>query len=65
MGSADVQSLADMGNSFEVVRSMRTVPITRDTLVQLVGTTLLPIVPLLLTILSPEELLKRFVSIVF
>ena len=54
-----------MGNSFEVVRSMRTIPITRDTLVQLVGTTLLPIAPLLLTIVSPEELLKRFLSIVF
>ena len=28
VGSADIQSLADMGNSFEVVRSMRTIPIT-------------------------------------
>jgi len=28
-----------------------------------VGTTLLPIAPLLLTIVSAEELLKRFVSI--
>ena len=65
VGSADIQSLADMGNSFEVVRSMRTIPITRDTIVQLVGTTLLPIAPLLLTIVSAEELLKRFVSIVF
>jgi hypothetical protein len=42
VGSADIQSLADMGNSFEVVRSMRTIPITRDTIVQLVGMTLLP-----------------------
>ena len=65
IGSADIQSLADMGNSFEVVRSMRTIPISRDTIVQLVGTTLLPIAPLLLTIVSPEELLKRFLSIVF
>jgi len=59
VGSADVQSLADMGNSFEVVRGMRLVPITRDTLLQLVVVTLLPLAPLLLTMISPEELLGQ------
>ena len=44
---------------------MCTVPITRDTIVQLVLMTLLPLVPLLLTIFSLEELRKRFLSIVF
>ena len=63
VGSADVQSLADMGNSFEVVRSMRLVPITRDTLIQLVVMTLLPVAPLLLTMFSPEELLGQLVKV--
>ena len=35
VGSADIQSLADLGNSFELVRSMRLVPFTRDTVLQL------------------------------
>jgi hypothetical protein len=65
IGSADIQSLADLANSFEVISSMRTLPVTRDTVFQLVGMTLLPIVPLLLTMLSPEELLKRLLQIVF
>lgn len=65
LGSADLQSLADLGNTFEVVRSMRTVPITRDSVVQLVVMTLLPVVPLLLTVFSLEELLKGFLTIVF
>lgn len=65
VGSADIQSLADMGNSFEVVRSMRLVPITRDTLVNLVVVTLLPVAPLLLTMISPEELLGQFLKILF
>jgi hypothetical protein len=64
VGSADIQSLADMANSFEVVRGMRVVPITRDTLVQLVVTTLLPVAPLLLTMISFEELLSRLVKVV-
>jgi hypothetical protein len=59
IGRADIQSFADFANSFEVVSSMRTLPVTGDTVFQLVGMTLLPIVPLLLTMLSPEELLKR------
>ena len=65
VGSADIQSLADMGNSFEVVRSMRVVPITRDTLVQLIVVTLLPIAPLVLTMISPEELLGQFLKVLF
>jgi len=65
VGSADIQSLADLGNSFEVVTGMRTVPITRDSVVQLLAMTLLPLAPLLLTIFSLEELLKRFLTIVF
>ena len=65
VGSADIQSLADLGNSFELVRSMRAVPFTRDTLVQLAVITLLPLVPLLLTMVSLEELLKGLVKVVF
>src|SRR5262245_17665040 len=65
VGSADIQSLADLGNSFEVVAGMRTVPITRDSVVQLLAMTLLPLAPLLLTMFSVEELLKRFLTIMF
>jgi len=60
VGSADIQSLADLGNSFELVRSMRAVPFTRDVVVQLAVITLVPVVPLLLTMVSLEELFKGF-----
>ena len=65
VGSADVQSLADLGNSFELVRSMRPVPFTRDVVLQLAVITLLPVVPLLLTMVSLEELLKQLLKVVF
>ena len=64
VGSADVQSLADMGNSFEVVRGMHLVPVTRDTMLQLVLMALLPLAPLLLTMISLEELLAKLVAVV-
>jgi hypothetical protein len=65
VGSADVQSLADLGNACEIVRGMRTVPITRDAVLQLAVVALLPIAPLLLTMMPLEELLKRLLQIVF
>ena len=65
VGSADIQSLADLGNSYEVVRTMRTAPITRDAIIGLAAATLVPIVPLLLTMMPLEELLKKLFAILF
>jgi hypothetical protein len=65
VGSADIQSLADLGNSFEVVRGMRFAPITRDAILQLAVATLLPVAPLLLTVMPLEELIRRLLGTVF
>jgi hypothetical protein len=65
VGSGDIQSLADMSNSFEVVRTMRIAPITKETLLQLLVATLAPIAPLALTMMPLEELLKKLLAILF
>jgi hypothetical protein len=65
VGSADIQSLADLGNSFEIVRTMRAAPIAKEDILQLGATTLAPIVPLLLTIMPLGELLKMLFGILF
>jgi len=65
VGSGDIQSLADLANSFDVVKTMRFAPITRDTFVVLVAATLVPIVPLALTMMSLEDLLKRLFGMLF
>jgi len=65
VGSADIQSLADLANSFEVVRTMRIAPITRDSLLRLVAATLAPIVPLALTMMPFEELLRKLLGVLF
>lgn len=65
VGSGDIQSLADLGNSFEVVRGMRLLPITKEAVLRLAVFTLLPLLPLLLTMLSLEELLGRLLKVVF
>jgi hypothetical protein len=65
VGSGDIQSLADLGNSYELVRAMRIVPITRDALILLAASTLVPIVPLILTMMPLEELLKKLLGVLF
>jgi hypothetical protein len=65
VGSADIQSLADLANSFEVVRGMRIVPVTKEAILQLAVATLIPVAPLLLTMMPLEQLLKMLAGVLF
>jgi hypothetical protein len=65
VGSSDIQSLADLSSSFEVVRTMRIAPFTKEAIITLAAATVAPIAPLLLTMMPVEELLKRLAGILF
>jgi hypothetical protein len=65
VGSGDIQSLADLGNSYEVVRSMNIMPVTRDAILRLGAATLVPLLPLVLTMMPLEELLKKLFGVLF
>jgi len=58
IGSADLQSLADLGNSFQTVTSMAAAPLTRAVVISVVVATLLPLVPLILTMMPLADALK-------
>jgi hypothetical protein len=64
LGSADIQSLADLGNSYDVIRNMRTVPFElRTTVIPLVVATAAPFLPLVFLVISPFEVLKALVRV--
>jgi hypothetical protein len=63
VGSADIQSLADLANSFEVVSEMRTLPISRNTVMRLVVLIVLPLLPLTLTMIPLSEIVDRAIKI--
>jgi hypothetical protein len=65
LGAADIQSLADLGNSYDFVRAMRWVPFGLDDVSRLAAATAAPLLPLLLTIFSFEELVMRIINVVF
>lgn len=64
IGTGDIQSLADLANSYSVAEQMRIAPISRAALFQFVAAILLPFVPLLLTIMPAEKLIGTFVKMI-
>jgi len=65
LGSGDIQSLADLENSYKIVSDMRPVPFGLGDITRLAAATAAPLAPLLLTIFPLEELIMRLVKIVF
>ena len=65
MGSADIQSLADMANSYAVVQSMRPVPFSWETVTHLTIVTVAPILPLLLTMMPLEKIVDHLIKTLF
>ena len=63
-GTGDIQPLADLTNSYALVNDMRFVPFGLKDISRLVAATDAPLLPLLLTIFSPEELLTRGVKVI-
>ena len=64
IGSADIQSLADLGNSFQVIRDIKPFPFGRDAVILLVVLILLPGLPLVLTMIPLEELITKLLGAV-
>jgi hypothetical protein len=62
LGSADLQSLADLGNSYRSVEEMQVAPITGELLKQHAIAGLLPMLPLLLFEIPLDEILKRIIE---
>jgi hypothetical protein len=63
IGSADIQSLADLANSFSVVEHIVPFPFGREALVSLTVLIALPLLPLLLTMFSAQELAARLLKV--
>ena len=63
VGSGDIQSLNDLAGSFEVVNSMRPFPFSKTIVLQTAIAVLAPVLPLALTLISLEDMVKRLLGI--
>ena len=65
LGNPDIRSLADMSHAYDVVSSMRLVPINWRIAMQLALVMLVPMAPLALTILTDVELASMLLGLLF
>jgi hypothetical protein len=65
VGSGDIQSLADLGNSYGNAEQMRFAPVTPRLLIAFLLAFLAPFLPLLLTMMSLDKMLDQLAGLVF
>jgi hypothetical protein len=64
LGTSDIQSLADMGNSFAQVDAMNIVPITKRLILQLAALTALPLLPVIILGTPTPELIHAVMKMI-
>lgn len=65
LGSSDIQSLADLANSFQIVNKMNIFPIDRGNIIFIVAASVIPILPLFLTVIPLDEILLKVMKLLF
>jgi hypothetical protein len=65
LGTADIQSLADLGNSFSFIDDMRIAPISRKLILQLASWAAVPLIPAIIFGTPTPVLLEELMKMVF
>jgi hypothetical protein len=64
LGTSDIQSLADLANSYQVVSGISLLPVSKQAFIRLVVVIVLPLLPLMLTVFPLSEIIKRVFKMV-
>lgn len=62
LGSADIQSLADLSSAYHIIRAMRSVPMAPSQIALVTAAAAVPAAPLVLFVIPLEELILRGVK---
>lgn len=65
LGTPDLQSLADLGNAFQTISQIRVLPFGKDTVVRLLAWLVVPLLPLVLTIIPVGQIVDWVIKLVF
>jgi hypothetical protein len=63
LGTADIQSLADLSNSFSIIREMKVAVIDKKLLLGLAIPTILPVIPLLILATPTDQLVRAVLKL--
>src|SRR5262249_29522545 len=64
LGTGDIQSLADLGNSFQIIRQMRIIPVEPSDFIAMVLPGVIPALPLAATVMPVGEIVKGLLKLV-
>jgi hypothetical protein len=64
LGSGDIQSLADLGNSFQMIEKMWVIPFDLKACMRLAVAFIVPVIPLLLTVMPLDEIIQTLLKMV-
>ena len=64
LGAGDIQSLADLTNSFNVVLEMSPLPVTRKGVAELLACIVIPFAPLVLTVVPLNQLVDHLAKMI-
>jgi len=64
LGTPDIQSLADLGNAYGVVSTIRIAPLNKEMILRLVLWLVVPILPLTLTMVPLSRIIDWFLKLV-
>jgi hypothetical protein len=64
LGTSDIQSLADMGNSFELVQAMSIAPITKRLVLQIGLQAALPLMPVIILGTPTSQLVRAILKMI-
>jgi hypothetical protein len=64
LGTADIQSLADLGTSYELIRKMRVIPVASKDFIAMALPGAIPILPLAATVMPVSEILKGILRLI-
>ena len=64
LGTGDIQSLADLGNSFQIIRNMNILPVALSDFVAFVLPGLIPGLPLAATVMPLGEIVKSLLKLI-
>ncbi|MCE5200471.1 MAG: hypothetical protein ABFD54_13325 [Armatimonadota bacterium] len=63
LGSSDIQSLADLRNSYDIVQNMSIIAADRKTITVIVATTIIPMIPLFFVAFPFDEIIVKVLGI--
>lgn len=64
LGSPDIQSLADLGHSFQLVQDIKPFVFGKESVLYVAAFTLLPLLPLIFTMIPLQELVQKLLQII-